>query len=211
MFTGLVETVGTVKNLRTSGNYRLIAIAAGFEDDVIIPGESIACDGACLTVVSLEDGVFNAQASQETLNSTIIGGYKTGSKINLERALKVGDRMGGHFVTGHIDTTATVNYVRMIGQSLELEIAFDSRFDRLVVEKGSIAINGVSLTINSVRPGWCNVNLIPYTAEGTTLGLLKRGHPVNLEFDMIGKYILKMQNFGGINSITKEKLLENGW
>jgi riboflavin synthase len=211
MFTGLIETVGTIKELRTRGDYRILSVAGTFANDNPAPGESIACDGACLTVVSIDEGVFEVEASQETAKRTIINSYTVGSQINLERALKAGSRLGGHFVSGHVDDTGVVDYMRPIGQSFELAVRFDPHFDKLVIDKGSIAINGVSLTVNSCRPGWFNVNLIPFTVKETTLGLLQSGHRVNLEFDMIGKYILKIQENRTSNALTRDKLIESGW
>ena len=211
MFTGLIETVGTIKELRTRGDYRILSVAGAFANDNPAPGESIACDGACLTVVSIDKELFEVEASQETARHTILNSYTVGSRINLERALKAGGRLGGHFVSGHVDDAGVVDYVRPVGQSLELAVRFDPHFDNLVIDKGSIAINGVSLTVNACRLGWFNVNLIPYTVKETTLGLLQSGHRVNLEFDMIGKYVLKIQEHNANNTLTREKLIESGW
>lgn len=211
MFTGLIETVGTIKELRTRGDYRILSVTGAFANDNPAPGESIACDGACLTVISIDKGLFEVEASQETAKRTILNSYTVGSRINLERALKASGRLGGHFVSGHVDDTGVVDYVRPVGQSLELAIRFDPHFDKLVIDKGSIAINGVSLTVNACRPGWFNVNLIPFTIKETTLGLLQSGHRVNLEFDMIGKYVLKIQENRTNNALTRDKLIESGW
>ena len=211
MFTGLIETVGTIKELRTRGDYRILSVAGTFANNDPVSGESIACDGACLTVVSINKGVFEVEASQETAKRTILSSYTAGSRINLERALKVGGRLGGHFVSGHVDDAGVVDYVRPVGQSLDLAVRFDPHFDKLVIDKGSIAINGVSLTVNACRPGWCSVNLIPFTVKETTLGLLRSGHRVNLEFDMIGKYVLKIQGNRTNNALTRDKLIESGW
>ena len=209
MFTGLIETIGAVRSVSRRGNYRVLTIGASFGDDPLSTGESIACDGVCLTVVTFDGAGFTAEASQETAQRSIVGGYRVGSRVNLERALRVGARLGGHFVSGHVDDIGRVDYLKPVGQSLELALSFDARHDRLVIEKGSLAVNGVSLTINAVRPGWCCLNLIPHTASVTTLGRLISGDSVNLEFDLIGKYVLKMQGGGG--SLTKEKLIESGW
>jgi riboflavin synthase len=211
MFTGLIETVGTIKELKWRGNYRILSITGSFANDKPAPGESISCDGACLTVVSIDKGTFDVEASQETTGRTILNSYTVGSRINLERALKAGSRLGGHFVSGHVDDTGVVDYIRPVGRSLELAVRFDPHFDKLVIDKGSIAINGVSLTVNACRPGWFNVNLIPFTVKETTLGLLQSGHRVNLEFDMIGKYVLKIQENRTRNALTREKLIESGW
>jgi riboflavin synthase len=211
MFTGLIETVGTIKQIRKRANYQILEIALTLADDAITPGESIACDGACLTVVSIEQDSFVVEASQETAQRTILNTYAVGSRVNLERALKAGSRLGGHFVTGHIDDTGIVDNVRPVGELFELAITFDRKYDNLIVEKGSIAVNGVSLTVNDTRTGRFSVNLIPFTVKKTTLGRLKIGDTVNLEFDMIGKYVLKMNTINAHNTLTKEKLIESGW
>ena len=212
MFTGLIETTGTITDIKERGNYRILSIAASFADDDLRIGDSIACDGACLTVVSIVPHGFDVEVSQESLKKTIIGSYRAGTRLNVERALKMGDRLGGHFVTGHIDDTGQVKYVRQVGRSKEVAVRYDSRYDPLVVEKGSIAINGVSLTVNASHSGWCTVNLIPHTVQATTLAHLKAGEEVNLEFDMIGKYLLKIHNERNRNhSVTMQKLKESGW
>ena len=143
MFTGLIETVGTVAGIRRRGNYLVLTIASELPLEQIRIGESIACDGPCLTVVVVEKEGFVVEASQETIEKTTLAGVRQGDRINLERALQVGSRLGGHFVSGHIDDTARVDRLRQIGESWELAVAFNTRFDRLVIEKGSIAINGV--------------------------------------------------------------------
>jgi riboflavin synthase len=209
MFTGLIETVGTVTAVTARGNYRVLTVAARFDGDALQVGESIACDGACLTVTAFDNSGFSTEASQETAQRSIIKTYTVGSEINLERALQLGDRLGGHLVSGHVDDVGSVDYLRPVGESLELALEFDPRYDPLVIEKGSLAVNGVSLTINSVRSGWCSLNLIPLTAETTTLRRLAPGRPVNLEFDLIGKYVVKSQ--APASSLTKKKLLESGW
>jgi riboflavin synthase len=211
MFTGLIETVGTIKGLKARGNYKVLTIGSSLPPDQLQIGESIACDGPCLTVVEVGKGVFDVEASQETLARTTLGGLRNGSRINLERALQVGSRLGGHFVSGHIDETGTVETLRSIGESWELAVRFDTAFDGYVIEKGSIAINGVSLTINTCRPGWFSVNIIPHTIKSTTLGDLRAGGKVNLEFDMIGKYIVKMTAHKSNAGLTKDKLFESGW
>jgi riboflavin synthase len=211
MFTGLIETVGTLRAIAGRGDYTVLTIGSAIPTEQIVVGESISCDGACLTVVAVESSGFVVEASRETASRTILRTYQTGSKINLERALKVGDRLGGHFVTGHIDCTGIVDYVRKAGESLELAIKYDANNDRLVIEKGSIAINGVSLTVNQCRSGWFTVNIIPHTAAQTTLESLLSGATVNLEFDLIGKYVLNMHEAGSKSDLTIDTILKSGW
>lgn len=210
MFTGIIEDIGTLERLESRGNYRVLTIGARFCAE-LTDGESVCCDGACLTVVKFDTKSFVVEASQETAARTILGSYRVGSRINLERSLKVNGRLGGHLVSGHIDTSGTVEYMKPVGESLELMIGYDSRYDALVIEKGSIAINGVSLTVNTVRSGACSVNIIPFTVKETSLGRLQSGGQVNLEFDMIGKYVARMSGLTPKSGVTLDKLHESGW
>ena len=211
MFTGLIQDIGTIKRVSTRGNYRVLRVQYGFAGDTLQIGESISCDGACLTVTEYDDNSFTVEASQETASRTIIEGYRVGSMVNLERALKTGDRLGGHIVSGHVDDIGVVDHVRTVGESLELGFKFDYAYDSLVIEKGSVAVNGVSLTVNGVKPGWLSVNIIPHTVRSTTLGSLKKSDRVNLEFDMLGKYIAKLMTRDQAKGLTKDKLRESGW
>jgi riboflavin synthase len=210
MFTGLIEAVGTLKHVGSRGNYQVLTIAVPFALE-LGDGESIACDGACLTVVGKRGDTFIVEVSQETSARTTLDTFGAGAKINLERAMRADSRLGGHMVAGHVDTTGTVEHLTPVGESLELAVAFDQQFDPYVIEKGSIAINGVSLTVNAVRQGWLTVNLIPYTVGLTTLCQLKAGDRVNLEFDMIGKYIVKLSLSYQQRGLTLDKLRESGW
>lgn len=209
MFSGLIEAVGSITDIRKRGDYRLLTIAVAFKDEPVSIGESIAVDGACLTVVEFATDRFVVEASSETFDRTILGSYHAGSKVNLERAARLGDRLGGHLVSGHVDDRGKVDAIRRKGGSLEISVRFNSRYDNLVIEKGSIAINGVSLTINSMAPGRLAVNIIPYTAGKTTE--MNVGDPVNIEFDMIGKYIVKAQQRTRQGTLSVEKLINSGW
>jgi riboflavin synthase len=211
MFTGLIQSVGTLKQISARGNYRILTIESSLADGTMEVGESISCDGACLTVTGFDASSFEAEVSQETISKTIINSYRVGSGINIERAVKAGDRLGGHIVNGHVDDTARVDYQKAVGQSIELAVAFDRKYDAWVVAKGSVALNGVSLTINEVKPGWLSVNIIPHTAELTNLKQLKKGDRVNIEFDIIGKYVSKMIQKDKPGGLTREKLKESGW
>lgn len=211
MFTGLIETIGTVSGLKAKGNYFVMEVDSTLPLDEIRLGDSISCNGACLTVVEVSGGSFAVEVSQETAQRVDMERYQPGRRVNLERALRVGDRMGGHFVSGHIDTAGQVASLRSVGRSLELAVRYDTRFDPLVIEKGSIAIDGVSLTVNECSAGLLSVNLIPHTSAETTLPGLGRGDSVNLEFDLIGKYVVRMKQSDRSSGVTPEKLLENGW
>jgi riboflavin synthase len=211
MFTGIIESVGAVSQIVKFDNYLKLAIVHNFSEPELKPGDSIACDGACLTVVAFDKNTFAVDVSQETLNKTIAGSYQIGSKVNLERAVKAGDRLAGHFVTGHIDDVGEIKNIERIGQSLMLQIKFKPSFDKLVVTKGSIAINGVSLTLNEIENGSGRVNLIPHTLANTNLASLKVNQFVNLEFDLIGKYAAKSTTSQKTSTLTFAKLAESGW
>lgn len=211
MFTGLVETVGTIEKIRRKDNYYIFDIKSTIVNNNLQIGESVSCDGACLTVVSFDNKSFVVEASQETKDLTLIDKYKVGSEINLERAMKMGDRLGGHLVSGHIDCRGKIEYIKPIGKSLEIAVSFNSDFNELVITKGSIAINGISLTINKVNSGHLTVNIIPHTTVETTVKNWKQADSVNLEFDMIGKYVLNRNKNDNNNSLTIDKLLKSGW
>ena len=211
MFTGLIETTGTIKKISDKDNYLVIDIEAKFDDDRHKIGGSVACDGICLTIVSFDRQQFTVEVSQETIQKTIASDYKLGSKLNLERPLKIGNQLGGHFVSGHIDDTGLIKDARAVGASVELSLTFDKKFEPLVVDKGSITINGVSLTINAVIENRLTVNLIPHTLESTNLKNLKVKDKVNLEFDIIGKYAVKAAENNYRNKQALAKLYEGGW
>ncbi len=207
MFTGLIENIGKIENIYAEENYLIAEISANLKDNDLRVGDSISCDGACLTVSTLKESFFEVRISQETVGKTIAGEYKTGSTVNLERALKIGDRLGGHLVSGHIDDIGEIKSIEHLGQSVVLRILHDRRFDNLLIEKGSIAVNGISLTINETGSGWFSVNIIPHTVGATTVKNFKPDDKLNLEFDMVGKYINK--NFMNYDNINISSLIED--
>ena len=211
MFTGLIETTGVIKKITNKENYLVFDIEAVFDDDKHKIGDSVACDGICLTMVSIDKQEFTVEVSQETIAKTIAANYRVGSKINLERPLKIGNRLGGHFVSGHIDDAGQIIDTKAIGASVEISVTFDKNFEQLVVEKGSITINGVSLTVNSVVENTLTINLIPHTLDSTNLQNLKVKDKVNLEFDIIGKYAAKAAENNYCNKQALAKLSEGGW
>jgi len=208
MFTGLVEGMGIVRRM---GKQIEIEPLVRFETLEI--GESVAIDGACLTVVSWNGKTFCADVSEETLSRTNLVDRKPGDKVNLERALKVGDRLGGHLVMGHVDCVGILKSRREEGASIRLFFEIPLRFIRYVVEKGSIAINGVSLTVNGCEGNRFDVNIVPHTAMVTNIGLLKPGDRVNIETDIIGKYVEKIlaawKNKKEYSSPTKSVITED--
>ncbi len=193
MFTGLVEDVGTVAR----ADRRSDALVLGIRPNALplgelVIGESICHDGACLTVTEIGHDSFTVLAGAETLARTSLGGLRIGSKLNLERALKVGDRLGGHWVTGHVDGTGELAIRRDLGANLVLGFRAPPALLRYVVEKGSIAVGGVSLTVNSVDPETFSIAIIPHTREHTTLGALAIGDLANLEVDILAKHVEKL-------------------
>lgn len=192
MFTGLVEEIGVVEELEQLDDAVRIAVRAPKVTEDAAPGDSIAVDGVCLTVVDSVDGTFTADVMRETLDRSRLGTYKAGFKVNLERALAAGQRMGGHIVQGHVDGVAEV-VSRTPSEHWEVvRFTLPEQLSRYVVEKGSIAVNGTSLTVSAVGEGYFEVSLIPTTLRDTTAGALAPGDPVNLEVDIVAKYVEKM-------------------
>jgi riboflavin synthase len=203
MFTGLVEGVGRVARVDRRDDAVVLAIEPRptiergvFAARELAVGESVCHDGACLTVTAIEGDAFVVLAGAETLARTTLGALRVGSGVNLERALRVGDRLGGHWVTGHVDGTGALRERRDLGSNLVLEFAAPAPLLRFIVEKGSIAVAGVSLTVNLVTPETFGVALIPHTREHTTLGELAVGAAVNLETDILAKHVAKLLEAG---------------
>lgn len=190
MFTGIIESMGTVREITTAGTNRTFWIesplSTGFK-----PDQSVAHNGVCLTVEDVQDGRHRVTAIEETLKKTGLGEWTIGTAINLEQSLLPTQRVDGHFVQGHVDTTGTCLHIRQKQGSCELEISFPKKFAPLIIEKGSICVNGISLTAFRVKKSSFTVAIIPYTMEHTNLKELKEGDVVNLEFDLLGKYILR--------------------
>lgn len=191
MFTGIVIDVGTVRAVETRGDTHVV-IATAYDTETIGPGASICCSGVCLTAVETGADWFATVASAETLGVTTLGAWRPGTRVNLERALRLGDELGGHLVSGHVDGVGTLAGRRNEGESVRLEFDAPDRLARFIAAKGSIAIDGVSLTVNSVDGRLFGVNIIPHTALGTTLGALASGDPVNLEIDMLARYVARL-------------------
>lgn len=193
MFSGIVEDIGAVRALEKKDKGVLLRIGVRKIDAGELDlGESVAVNGVCLTVVSAGGGSFSVDASHETLSRTNLSGLRTGSGVNLEKSLRVGDRMGGHIVTGHVDGVGIVQSIAPVGESRVFSFSIPSSLAKYVVEKGSIAVDGVSLTVNSVKDTEFSVNIIPYTLRETTFSEFRRGMEVNIECDIIGKYVEKM-------------------
>ncbi|WP_026913750.1 riboflavin synthase [Christiangramia portivictoriae] len=191
MFTGIVEEIGKVVAVeKREGNVNL-SIAAEMTPELKID-QSVSHNGVCLTVVSIKDDTYTVTAVQETLNKTNIGNLKKGDPVNLERGMKLGARLDGHIVQGHVDQTATCTEVRETEGSWHYTFKYDPEIGNLTIEKGSITVNGVSLTVVNSKPEEFSVAIIPYTYEHTTFKNLGKGDLVNLEFDVIGKYVKRI-------------------
>ena len=200
MFTGIITDIGTVRSVEQKGDLRL-AIACSYDMDTVDLGASIACSGACLTVVDKGDDWFAVDVSQETASKTAPGMWAEGARLNLERALRVGDELGGHIVTGHVDAVATVTRAEEVGGSIDLTIEVPRTLGGGIAPKGSIALDGVSLTVNQVEDAGeatrFTVNLIPHTADHTTLGGIAAGRKLNLEIDVLARYLRRMTEARG--------------
>jgi riboflavin synthase len=196
MFTGIVTDVGRVAALerQTDSTDTRIAIETRFAVEDIALGASIACSGCCLTVVDKQAGQFAVQASAETLACTTLGGWAVGTPINLERSLKLGDELGGHLVSGHVDGVARVLARKPVAGSTRWEFELPAGFARLVAAKGSIALDGVSLTVNHVEGARFGVNIIPHTFENTSFSELGPGDRVNFEIDLLARYVARLMD-----------------
>jgi riboflavin synthase len=192
MFTGLIEGTGTLQRTERHGPDARMLIRPDSRMENLVTGESISVDGACLTVTDFRRDAFTADVSAETLGRTTLGSKVPGSRLNLERALRLGDRLGGHLVTGHIDGIGVLRERKSEGRSLRLFFDAPLEIIRYVIGKGSVAINGISLTVNGVSGARFDVNIVPHTASSTTIGGLEIGDEVNIETDLIGKYVEKM-------------------
>jgi riboflavin synthase len=200
VFTGIITDVGTVRSVEQRGDLRLI-IGCSYDMGTVDLGASIACSGACLTVVDKGDDWFAVDLSQESASRTEPGLWTKGSRLNLERALRVGDELGGHIVTGHVDAVANVTEVGEVGGSLNVTIEVPRALGSAIAPKGSISLDGVSLTVNQVEDAGdatrFTVNLIPHTADHTTLGGIEVARKLNLEIDVLARYLQRMAEARG--------------
>ena len=205
MFTGLVEEVGKVVSLKKSPEGALLTVETSLGDIKI--GDSVAVNGACLTVVDIDQQRVSFELSPETLKRTNLGLLKTGDFVNLERALRVGDRLGGHIVQGHVDFTARIISFKNLGKHRELVIEIPTGWEKYFVEKGSVALDGISLTVNTVQGNKISINIIPHTYEHTNLKYKKVGDLLNVETDIVGKYVINyLERFSSKETSLEEKL-----
>ncbi|MDY6905519.1 MAG: riboflavin synthase [Thermodesulfobacteriota bacterium] len=189
MFTGIIEGFGTIQTLRSEGRGKRIRVSADIDLQGTAVGDSIAVNGACLTVVALSGNIFEADAAPETLARTTLGRVRGGEKVNLERALRFSDRLDGHIVTGHIDGTGVIRSKRRLDNAVIVTVDAGKELAGYIVKKGSVAVDGISLTVNDCGDDFFEVSIIPHTAAITTIGFRNSGDPVNIETDIIGKYV----------------------
>ncbi len=195
MFTGLIEEIGSITSITDSGDGAVVEIAAHTVLDDVSHGDSIAISGVCLTVIDSTASSFRADVMKETLLHSAAGSWKPGSQVNLERAARVGDRLGGHIVQGHVDATASVLEVKPGDQWSVIRISLREDIAPLVAHKGSITVDGVSLTVSAVGKDWAEVSLIPETLTATTLGEAAVGDVVNVETDVLARHVLRLREF----------------
>lgn len=193
MFTGIITDLGSVRAIDRSGEVRF-EFTSSYDMSSVDIGASIACNGVCLTVIETGPDWFAVQASAETLSMTTLGGWTEGRAVNFERALKVGDELGGHIVSGHVDGIATVVDIKPDGESKRYTFQAPDSLKKFVAPKGSVAIDGVSLTVNEVEDGRFGINIIPHTQSVTTFGSLKAGDQVNMEIDMLARYVARLMD-----------------
>lgn len=205
MFTGIIETLGTIKGKTLSRQGMQMVIEPDLKWKDILLGESIAVNGTCLTVTEVTGTAFAVDVSPETLSRTTLGRSEASTRVNLERALKPSDRLGGHIVTGHVDACGTISKRREQADFTLFYVGIPEQFGKYIIEKGSIAVDGISLTINECTARSFSVSIIPFTAGHTTMGLRKEGDTVNLEFDVIAKYIERLLAVGNAPARENKK------
>lgn len=211
MFTGIIQELGAVQRIGPVGNiYRLDICSKNIYKDVNV-GDSVAVNGACLTVTAKTEGILNFDVMAETIRKTSLAELKNKDMVNLEGSLKASGTLGGHFVLGHVDCVGKIKNVRKKGDEFMIRIDFPDKFNRLVVEKGSIAVDGVSLTISGIDMNALDVYIIPHTLRSTTLNMKNEGDMVNLEFDILGKYIARQGKVRAQPRISEEFLKDKGF
>ena len=212
MFTGLIEDMGAVTSFRRSHTAAVLGISTTLPVHEIALGDSVAVNGICLTVAAISDTVLTFDVSPETISKSTFASLRTGDRVNLERALRVGDRLDGHLVTGHVDCCGMLSMTEHVSGCHILTFTLPAAFSRYLVQKGSVAIDGISLTVNEVSGAGFTVTIIPRSFDKTTLADLEPGDRVNIETDILGKYIERLaQPFRGGTGLSMQTLAENGF
>lgn len=214
MFTGLIEQVGHVRQIERSGEAARLTISASFPAGEVVLGDSVAVNGICLTVTQASGTMLDFDVSPETLDRTAFRHLKAGTPVNLERALRLSDRLGGHIVSGHVDCVATIIRRREISGNTEFSFRIPANYAKYVVEKGSVTVDGISLTVNTVAHDGFSVNVIPHTTSSTTLQYRRAGDEMNMETDILGKYVERLLAHGTeavTSGLTLDKLAKNGF
>ena len=206
MFTGIIESFGTIKRIESRGEGKVLYIGCGLDLSESKIGDSIAVNGACLTIVSLEKNIFKVDMAPETVERTTFKRLRPGFRVNIERALKLSDRIDGHLVSGHIDGTGIISSIKRNSNAVIIKVNVPLKLAADMIEKGSVAIEGISLTINTCSDRDFEVSIIPHTADITTIGFKRVGDEVNIETDMIGKYVKKILK----GSVSKNDALPKG-
>ena len=196
MFTGIITDLGRVISIDTSGDWK-IRIQTSFDTSAIHLVDSIACSGVCLTVMQKDVSSFSVQVSQETLDKTTIGAWQAGTEINLEQSLKMGDPLGGHLVFGHVDGVAEVTSIAQVGESQHVQVRLPQALKQFAAAKGSIALDGISLTVNKVEDDIIHLMIIPHTQSVTSWGQLRVGQKVHVEIDMLARYVARILEMKG--------------
>ncbi len=211
MFTGLIRELNIVRSFARSGNvYRLETSSDVIAKDAVI-GDSISINGICLTLVEKKQGLLRFDVMEETVRRTGLSPIRIGDKVNLEDSLRAGSPLGGHFVLGHVDCVGTIKRIENIGGEYIIEIEFPAEFSHLVVEKGSVALDGISLTVGEVSRGSFKVYIIPHTLKMTNLGVKRERDKVNIEFDIIGKYLARFRDLDKKGGVTENFLKQMGF
>ena len=220
MFTGIIEGLGAITAMRPAGQGRRMTVEADFDLKQTKIGDSICVSGACLTAAKIDGRHFEVDISPETLQMTTFGQAKVGQRVNIERALKLSDRIDGHLVSGHIDGVGAIGQRETVSNAIIVTIEVPESLTRYMINKGSVAVDGISLTINTCNAGSFSVSIIPHTAQLTTIGFKNKGDSVNIETDMLGKYVEKFMNAGQgqdrsetdkSSGIDKDYLLKTGF
>ncbi len=211
MFTGIIAAIGKIEAVQPKGGDLSLQVATqGLDLSDVVLGDSIAINGVCLTVVKINSSILSFDVSRESIERTSLGNVRTDSEVNLEKALAVGERLGGHFVSGHVDGLGTILSMTESARSVQFRIEMPTELKRYVAEKGSICIDGVSLTVNKVNDNWFEVNIIPHTMQETIISHYNKGTKVNLEVDLIARYLERLLPEVD-NGITQDTLLKHGF